>query len=276
MPSPCTTAVSTIGVNHAGGLITGKLPRRDDEAAAATAAAVTTTSATATTTTAASPQADAALATRRLKIALYQPSPSSYDDRLNQQREGRPVKWRDFTCDGTRYELGHVHPRTCEYTQPAKGENPARAYTVEVTFSHHCFTRGLKQDQVPDPAMVYTDARGDERIFDFDRYTLSTNLPAIVARLDQCKCYHTGHGNYFSIQLVDASGATVEYDVFFTVSRSSQKGVLNVFVQSAYVRDAEHMNRPRPNASRRPNLKPIGFHVILFNTLMGKAIKMPK
>jgi hypothetical protein len=97
-----------------------------------------------------------------------------------------------------------------------------------------------------------------------------------VARLDQCKCYHTGRGNYFSIQLVDASGAPVEYDVFFTVSRSSQKGVLNVFVQSAYVRDAEHMNRPRPNASRRPNLQPIGFHVILFNTLMGKAIKMPK
>ncbi len=85
-----------------------------------------------------------------------------------------------------------------------------------------------------------------------------------------------GHGNYFSIQLVDATGATVEYDVFFTVSRSSQKGVLNLFVQSAYVRDAEHMNRPHLNASRRPNLKPIGFHVILFNTLIGKAIKVPK
>jgi hypothetical protein len=186
------------------------------------------------------------------------------------------VQWRAFTFGGTRYDLRHVHPRTCECTQPAKGEHPARIFTVEVTFSHHCFTRGFKQDEVPDLALVYTDARGDERVFDFDRYRPFTHLPAIVARLDQCKCYHTGHGNYFSIQLVDATGATVEYDVFFTVSRSSQKGVLNLFVQSAYVRDAEHMNRPHLNASRRPNLKPIGFHVILFNTLIGKAIKVPK
>ena len=168
------------------------------------------------------------------------------------------MQWRAFTFGGTRYDLRHVHPRTCEYTQPAKGEHPARIYIVEVTFSHHCFTRGFKQDEVPDPALVYTDARGDERVFDFDRDTLSA-ASRIVARLDQCKCYHTGRGNYFSIQMVDASGAPVEYDVFFTVSRSSQKGVLNVFVQSAYVRDAEHMNRPRLNASRRPNLKPIGF-----------------
>ena len=186
------------------------------------------------------------------------------------------MKWRAFTFNGTRYDLRHVHPRTCEYTQPAKGENPARAYAVEVTFSHHCFTRGFKQDEVPDPALLYTDARGDERIFDFDRYELSKNLPAIVARLDQCKCYHTGHGNYFSIQLTDANGVTVEYNIFFAVSRSSQRGVLNLFVQSAYVRDAEHMNRPHMNASSRPNLKPIGFQVILFNTLTGKTIKVPK
>ena len=80
------------------------------------------------------------------------------------------MKWRTFIYGGTQYDLTHVHPRTCEYVQPAKGENSERHYTVAVTFSHHCFTRGFQGDEVPNPALVYTDARGDVRIFDFDRY----------------------------------------------------------------------------------------------------------
>jgi hypothetical protein len=41
------------------------------------------------------------------------------------------------------------------------------------------------------------------------------------------------------------------------------------FIQSAYLRDANY-------ASNRPERKPIGFFVILFNTLNNKPIKTPK
>jgi len=49
--------------------------------------------------------------------------------------------------------------------------------------------------------------------------------------------------------------------------RAAKKGVVNLYVQSAYVRDAEH-------ASNRPKKKPISFFVILFNTLHNKPIKI--
>ena len=186
------------------------------------------------------------------------------------------MKWRTFIYSGTRYDLAHVHPRTCDYVQPAKDTNPAHAYTVEVMFSHHCFTRRIKENEQPDPALLYSDARGDTRVFDFDRYTLSQQLPRIVAQFDRCKCYHTGHGNYFTIEIMDAQGKRLEYDVFFTVSRASRRGVLNLYVQTAFVRDAEYSNRPHRNLSRRPNLRPIGFYVILYNTMTGKLIKPPK
>ena len=97
------------------------------------------------------------------------------------------MRWRPFRFGGAQYDLSHVHPSTCHYVQAAKGDNPERIYTVDVTFSHHCFTRGFKQNEVPDPAMIYADARGDERIFDFGRYALSKHLPGIVSRLGNCR-----------------------------------------------------------------------------------------
>jgi hypothetical protein len=98
---------------------------------------------------------------------------------------------------------------------------------------------------------------------------LSKRLPEIIEGLPQRKCYHTGKGNFFSVEIVRGDGEIVEYDIFFVASRSSAKGKISLFVQSAYVRDAEH-------ASSRPDRKPIGFYVILFNTLNNKAIKAPK
>jgi len=52
------------------------------------------------------------------------------------------------------------------------------------------------------------------------------------------------------------------------LGRTAKKAVLNLFVQSAYVRDWAHSNRP--------HTKPIGFNIILYNVLHGKEIKVPK
>ena len=74
---------------------------------------------------------------------------------------------------------------------------------------------------------------------------------------------HTGHGNFFTIELLDEAGKTVDYDIFFTVSRSSKTGRLNLFVQSAFVRDRDKL----------PRGKPIRFEIILYNVLTGKGIR---
>jgi hypothetical protein len=184
---------------------------------------------------------------------------------LNPQSEARQVQWKPFTFGGECYDLSHLHPHTCRYQQPAKGDKPARTYTVDVIFSLHCFTRGLFDNETVDDAMCYADDR-ETRRFDFERYELSKQLPGIIEELGKRKCYHTGHDNFFSVALIDANGQSVEYDIFFTASRSSRKGVVNLYVQSAYKRDVEHGNRPRMKS-------PIGFYVILFNVLNNRPIK---
>jgi hypothetical protein len=39
-------------------------------------------------------------------------------------------------------DLCHLHPVTVSYAQEAKGDKPARCYTVDIIFSLHCFTPG--------------------------------------------------------------------------------------------------------------------------------------
>jgi len=93
-------------------------------------------------------------------------------------------------------------------------------------------------------------------------------LPEIIEELPHRKCYHSGKGNYFSIEVTEENGQRVEYDIFFATSRSSRKGVINLFVQSAYVRDPQY-------AASQPEKRLIGFFVILFNTLNNRPIKPP-
>jgi hypothetical protein len=93
---------------------------------------------------------------------------------------------------------------------------------------------------VPESALLYSDAR-ETRVFDFTRYELSKLLPAIIEELPAHKCYHSGKGNFFIVELVDQNGSRNEYEIFFTASRSTARGVLNLFVQSAYIRDENHM-----------------------------------
>jgi hypothetical protein len=174
------------------------------------------------------------------------------------------MKWQPFLRQNISYDLAHLHPKYITYEQPSKTDKPATQYRVKVSFSMHCFTRGLKEGERPDRTMLYSDTR-ETRVFDFQRYELSKLLPEIIENLTNRKCYHTGKGNFFTVELIGDLGQRLEYDVFFAASRS---GGLALFVQSAYVRDAQHGSRPRA--------KPIRFEVILYNTLHNKPIKTPQ
>jgi hypothetical protein len=176
------------------------------------------------------------------------------------------ISWQPFRHQNRVYDLSHLHPRTITFTQAAKGDKAERTYTVNVVFGLHCFTRGLKENEQPDPALCYSDSR-ETRIFDFERFELSRRLPAIIENLPQSKCFHTGHTNYFSIEVVNDQGRVTEYEIYFAVTRSGTKGGgLTIFVQSAYLRDDQH-------GSNKPQKKAIRFYVILFNTLNNRPIK---
>ena len=179
------------------------------------------------------------------------------------------IAWQPFNYEGTSYSLAHLHPRRMEFEQPATSIAQARKFQVRVIFSLHCFTRKLKDgESVPAKAMLYSDSR-ETRIFDFSRYELSKQLPAIVEQLQGRKCFHSGKGNYFVIELVSDAGEQNEYEVYFGASCSSERGVINLFVQSAYIRDKAH-------TGNRPRKKPIKFDIILFNVLNGRPIRVPK
>jgi hypothetical protein len=177
--------------------------------------------------------------------------------------------WKEFKYNGVTYDLSHLHPFVMNHIQPAKNDQPERHYLIEVIFSLHCFTRSKKGEENIDHNLLYSDSR-EERIFDFIRYECSKQLPQIIRELGKRKCYHTGHGNYFTVEIKHSNGITEEYDIFFKMARSKEKNRLTLFVQSAYLRDFRH----KQNAFH--SKKPINFNAIAYNTLTGKEIKTPK
>lgn len=171
------------------------------------------------------------------------------------------MKWKSFTHEAIEYDLEHIHPFEFEFTAPAAARRPERIYKLQVLFSMHTFTRGLKQDEyVPD--LLYRDNR-EVRAFDFLRYELSKKLPDIVKQLGERRCYHTNHGNFFTIELVDENDQQNDYEVYFKLSRANRKGWLNLFIESAYVRDDEHH-------STQPKKRKIRFQVIAYNVMQGR------
>jgi hypothetical protein len=177
------------------------------------------------------------------------------------------VEWKPFTFEGTTYSLDHLHPRIIAYEVPAKGDSPAASYKVYVFFALHCFTRGLKENETPNPNLLYSDNR-EERVFDLHRYELSKHLPGIIASLLNRKCFNTGHGTFLTIEVVDENGKTVRYEIYLDIWRAKHNGCsLKLAVRSAF---------PRENNEGPKSLPAIAFRFILYNKLNNKPIKLPK
>lgn len=173
------------------------------------------------------------------------------------------MKWNPFTYNGESYSLDHLHPFEYTVIWEARSGQPERNYFLNVIFSLHCFSRKKFDGETVEKKLLYSDAR-ETRVFCFNRYEWSKKLPDIINSLENRKCYHTKHGNFFTIDI-----GSEEYEVYFTLSKSSKKGRVNLFVQSAYVRSEDH------NQGRKKK-KPIGFKIIVHNTYIKKAIKSPQ
>ncbi len=165
---------------------------------------------------------------------------------------------------GEVFTLDHLHPHDWHYVIPAKGQNPERRFTVNVSYGLHCFTRTPQSNETVPVDGWYSDSR-EQRAFCHERWKLSKRLPEIIASLGQRKCLHTGREEFTTIQVVE-EGRIFDYAVFFVVTKAKKSGGdLNLFIVSAH---------ERYNAL--PHKKPIRFDVILVNRYKGKAIKVPR
>jgi hypothetical protein len=178
------------------------------------------------------------------------------------------MKWRAARIGERVYDLSHLHPFSFDFVVAAKDGKPEKRYGIDVIFSLHCFSRGIPAGQGYDSELAYADNR-EVRLFDEQRYLFSLRLPEVVRSVGTRRCFHTGHGNFFTVELIDAQGERVEYTVYFKLSRAPSKGRLNLYVQSAYVQEGIALT-PR---GRR---KPIRFSMVAYNVTVGKAIKAPK
>jgi hypothetical protein len=172
--------------------------------------------------------------------------------KLSQQRYKRNdmtgIAWNAFCLEGCKYDLSHLHPFAFEFVVPEKGGKPEQRYLINVSFSLHCFTRGFKDGETALEEQCYADSR-EKRIICLDRHALSLELPEVIQNVGQRKCFHTGHDNFVTIELIDKSGETHDYTVFFAVSKAGRGKGLNLFVQSAYVPDGIPLKRkPKPMA----------------------------
>jgi len=176
------------------------------------------------------------------------------------------MKWLPFKHGGKTYDLAHLHPCTLEYKRPSEGNKAAEVYQVEVTYTLHCFSRGLKPRETCAGDLICSDGY-ESRVFDFRRYELSKLLPGIIEALPDKKPYHNkNRRNFFTVEVVTENGSTVEYDVFFKVKKKA-KSRLEMMIETAFVRDPGY-------DSTRPDGKPIRFWIILHNTMNNKKISV--
>lgn len=185
-------------------------------------------------------------------------------------RERNIDKWPAFEHEGESYLLSHLNDTDITFVQDAVPGRAAKSFRFVISFGLHCFTRGANfrsGENLSDfKSLHYSDQR-ETRIFCFDRYRHSVRLPQIVQEISQRKCFNTGKGNFFTIELVDSDGVQREYEVYFKISKEGRgRGRLRLHVISAYTRDDAH-------DSAQPQKKKISFFVIAHNIQAGKPIK---
>lgn len=187
---------------------------------------------------------------------------------------------REAKCvavDGVEYDLSHLDYTEIIVEIPATEGKPAVNFNLGVSYSAHCVSIGPKQGQGFDFAAIgedklIIDERGVHRCFDITRYEFSRILPDLLLTLEDRVCFFTGHENYLTIEAQMLGLKTDNpYEIYFSLRKES-KGYLRMYVESAYLRDDDYMDRRPQNFKKREKVK---GRVLLLNTLRGTPTKRP-
>ena len=148
------------------------------------------------------------------------------------------TRWRAFTVGDAVYDLSHLDAHWAEY-QDTRDPVKVTTYRFIVTYGLHCFTKALPGMSDDDEQRLMYIAPRESRPFNFERYELSKQLPAIIRSLGRQETLvaHAGYGKYAIVKVVTADGREVDYLVPFMVFKERKK--LRLHVQSAYPLDQQ-------------------------------------
>lgn len=166
-------------------------------------------------------------------------------------------QWKSFSDGINEYHFNHLNSCKHLFTHPERNES----YTLYFTFSHHVFTRSIKENENADPAKIYPYP-SDERIFDENRFKLSKHLPEIVQTLPNQFCYHGGYSRYCSCKISQEDGSEIYYQVVYRVWK--ERGKMRFHIESAY-----------PLQESLGKVKKVNFWIICHNLLRGKKPPQP-
>lgn len=178
--------------------------------------------------------------------------------------------------DSHSYDLSHLEDARYHFTIPGNKTNDELKCELLVQYSSHCVSWGPKKNTAIDFSehgedRCVIDDKGIHRCFCDKRYQLSKSLPDIFATFDTRSCLFTGFDNWMTIDIQDPSGQRIDYEIYFNLTRQSST-LLRVYVESAYTRDKEDINK-RPKASRRKDK--VRAKVLMAKKLRGESIRRP-
>lgn len=166
-------------------------------------------------------------------------------------------QWKSFNIGGKEYDFSHLNACKYSFKHPERNES----YTLYFTFSHHVFTRAIKDEDNYLSICIYPYPL-DSRVFDLTRFKLSQFLPEIIATLPEQFCYHGGYSRYCSCKINKEDGTEVYYQVVYRVWK--ERGKMRFHIESAY-----------PLEESLGKVKKVNFWVICHNLLRGKKLPQP-
>ncbi len=181
-----------------------------------------------------------------------------------------------IVVDGVSFNLSHLNDAKYLFTVEATEKYKKTKFEILTQYSSHCVSWGPSKNQEisfleygEDRRIV--DDKGIHRCFCDTRYQLSQQLPSIFSNLIHKKCYFTGRDNWLIVEISSSSGDSQEYEIFFSVTKQSNK-LLRIYVESAYVRGNENPgNRPKKFKHRDK----VTAKVLLTKKLRCEPIRQP-
>jgi len=176
--------------------------------------------------------------------------------------------------EGIHYDLSHLRDARYNFVLKKSGRHTELRFMALVQCRSHCACRGPKVGEDLDfsaaggePRII--DEKGDDRVFDKTRWSLSHLISSIMATLLDRRCVLVSRSTWLTTEIVEVEGEHREYEIYFRVTKLSRR-LVRISVVSAYVRSPGYASGKRPHPKRRSHL--LG-KVLLARTLLGKPIR---
>ena len=156
------------------------------------------------------------------------PSFADHSDLVSDRHRFGPTVFR-----GTRWDLSHLDAFALQVDIGG-----GLVVDLVILFSCHCFSSALEHDSrwpqgVPDDE-IFRDTH-ELRVLDEERYLLSQRYLRDLINTLHRRTIRLAADNYFTYEIMDHLGQTIEYAVFFSVEKDAKRAKrLLLRVQSAY------------------------------------------